>query len=354
MNNQKTESYNIEDMGLKELVDLKTKLSEMIHDRQLVEENTVVSREYRADTRLYMAQLSAVLKGIDLRYDEMTMVDSLGYEFGESILLREEAKLILDEETGKPIVNKLKTKVEVFDDHLLDGGIEYGSTFMLAGQSNAGKSEVVYMIMRGALEQKIKVHFHSYEIRKASFYRNFSKDVKNKFKLDLHDEEYSKLLSVDYLAMDIKQLEQMIRQRHVDGCEVFVLDSLTKVLVDGKYATGNDESLIVSDTLRKLAHGLGIIIIILGQKDKRSKIENANELFGSIMQEHIFDYILFIGYEDIDNIATDEREIVMTKNRGDETKEAVITAYDKENNKIVFKKSSVSIGRKSNWMDRLR
>ncbi len=361
MAQQKIEAPDITDMGLKELVVLKEDMSSMIHDRQLVEEHTIVERAYRADTRLYFAQLKTILNAIDKIYDEMNQIEQNGFEYGENINERERSKLIIDEETGKPVVNKLATGLDVFDDHLLNGGIEYGSTFMLAGQSNAGKSEVVYMIMRSALQQLKKVHFHSYEIGRLSFFKNFAQDedvAKNKFRLNLEDEQYRKLLSVDYLADNIESLEKMIRQRHADGCDIFVLDSLTKVTVNGKKATGNDESFELMDMLRRLAHGLGLIVIIIGQKDKYSKRENLNELFGGIMQEHVLDYILFIGYEDLDNIATEERQIIMTKNREDEIKDAVITVYDPIENKIVFKDKSNALSgghaKAQAWANRLR
>ncbi len=347
---------DVRDWSLKKLVTEKEIIADEISSRLSVEQTIGCDSGYRADTRWKQAQLTQVLKEIDARHDELHDVQANGFEYIENILDRETDKAVLGDD-GQIMVERFKTGIEPFDEHLINGGFAYGSLAAIAGESNSGKSDVVYMMIRSALQQELKIHLHSYELGYSSLFRNFGTTQKNKLSTDFNDPKYHKLLSIDQLAKESSDLKRMIHIRADDGCRVFILDSLTKITVNGRMVL-DKEVIDVVEMLRELAHTRGLIIILVGQKDKQSKINNDFEMYGSVMQMHIFDYMFFIGYEDIDNKITTEREIVMVKNRDGDTKKSIITKYDADTHSIFYLRDSDGLGggfeKESAWSARLK
>ncbi len=352
----KPTNKNIEDTSLKQLIEDKNKLGSIISDRLDIEQNIGCDTAYRANTRLRQADLTRLLTEISKRFDEKFEVDELGYEWCEDILERGEATAVKDED-GNIIIDKFKTNIIPLDEELLNGGFVYGSLVSLAGSTNAGKSDIAYMFIRSAIHQELKIHLHSYELGYSDLFRLFSHDQKNKLKADLKDAKYQKLFSIDQRAMEDKSLIRMIEERSMAGCRIFILDSLTKIRTKEGMAI-KDNVIGVTESLREIAKRKGLLIIIITQKDKQSKIDNRNELYGSIHQEHTFDYMLFIGYEDMDNQETSERAIVMTKNREDEAKKSIITNYDPINHTLFLKEGAETTQAKTNrvsqWADRIK
>lgn len=349
-------SIKINELSLFDLIEHKTTVADIVKERQSVERVIGGGKEYVADTKLYYVQLHQIIKAIDNKYDEEYNVATIGYEFIENILDRERDKSIIDDD-GKIFIEKFKTGIDAFDDHLTDGGFAYGSVVAISGETNSGKSDVVYMMIRSAIQNGLKVHLHSYELGYLSLFRNFDFSQKNKLNSDFTKNENKNLFSIDMLAKEMSDLKRMILLRKDDGCRIFVLDSLTKITVNNILVL--DKSVIdVSEMLRELAHAYGILIILIGQKDKNSKINNSFEMYGSVMQEHIFDYMFFIGYENSGNKVTSEREIVMIKNRDDDTKGAIITEYDPDTKIMKYLKDSNSLGaedeKAENWGKKIR
>lgn len=346
---------DITNWGLKELKEQKISVASIISDRLKVENILGCNHDYRAETRRYQAHLTQIIKAIDLRYDEITQVNRIGYEFFEDIIKREKDKLILDED-GVEIVEKFKTLIPPFDEILLDGGFNYSSFIAIGGESNSGKTDIAFMMIRGALKQGLKVHLHNYETGNAGLFNSLY--IKNKIKIDFDDGINKELFSVDQLAKELTELKQMINIRADDGCRIFILDSTTKVRINGVMATKPELIDDVFETLRELAHSRGLIIIGIGQKDKESKKTNDNELFGSVMQNHILDYLFFVNYENRENQITSKREIVMIKNRGQDIKKSIITDYDAANHSLVYKGSGKALGEKTNkaeeWASRIK
>ncbi len=345
----------LKNIPLKELTQEKHKLAANIAKRLTVEKTVGCDVEYRTETRRHQTTMMKLLNEIDDRFDELTKVRELGYEYGEDVIDRGEATAVRDED-GNIIIEKFSTGIEPIDDELLNGGFIYGSLVSLAGSTNAGKSDIAYMMIRSAVKQKQMIHLHSYELGYADLFRTFGSSQKNKLKVDLRDDEYRKLFSIDQKAMDSKLLIRMIEERAVDGCRIFILDSLTKIKTKEGSAT-KDNVIEVIESLRLIAKTEGLLIIIIAQKDKQSKIDNRNELFGSIHQEHTLDYMLFVGYEDMENIETSERIISMTKNREDETKKSIITDYDPVSHTIFLKRQVSTVEQTSekisNWANRI-
>ncbi len=348
----KPSNTDILNTSLKQLVEDKNSLASIVSDRLTVEAVVGCDRDYRANTKLIQADMSRILIEINKRFDEKFEVDELGYEYCEDIVERGEASVVRDDE-GNIIIDKFKTNIAPLDDNLLKGGFIYGSLVSLAGSTNSGKSDIAYMLLRSALQQEIKVHLHSYELGYSDLFRNFSYEQKNKLQVNLKDEKYQKLLSIDQRAMELVSLIRMIEERSMDGCRVFVLDSLTKIRT--KDGLANKENVIeVVEALREIAKRKTLLIIIIAQKDKQSKIDNRNELFGSVHQEHTFDYMLFISYEDMEEIETSERVITMTKNREDETKTTIITDYDPNTHSLFFKENKKSSNQKNKeWLKKI-
>lgn len=347
---------DITEWGLKQLKEQKQAVSDTIKNRLVYENVMQVDKKYRAETKKLQAHLLQILKGIDLRYDEMTQVNSIGYEYIEDIIVREKDKAVLDE-NGKEIVERFVTGVSPLDEQLLDGGFRYGKFAVLAGESNAGKSDIAYMIVSGALKQKEKVHFHSYELGRNSLYESFY--LKDKLKIDfLGTDEYHGLLSVDMVAQDIVDLKRMINIKADDGCRIFLLDSVTKIRVGNEKVGSNIAMTEIFQTLSGLAQSRGIFILGIGQKDKEAKINNSHELMGSVLQMHDVDYLFFVGYEDRENMVTSEREITMVKNRGEDVKRSIITDYDKDRHMIYYKREGGSLGQAHNksekWAGKIR
>jgi archaellum biogenesis ATPase FlaH len=322
---------NVEDMSLKELKEQKDIVASLISDRLTVEKFLGCDTDYRQETRAIQSYLTSIIKGIDARYDEITSVSSLGYEFMENINDREKDKLILNDD-GEMVIELFKTNVKPFDENLINGGFKYSSLIGIGGETNAGKSDIVYMIVDGALSQGLKVHFHNYELSKTDIFVNVH--MKKKIKIDFEDQINHNMLSVDNLASELTDLKRMINIRADDGCRIFVIDSFTKIKINGNLIKDNKEVDEAMETLRFLAHSRNLIIIFLGQKDKASKMSNENELIGSVQQGHIVDYLFFVNFEDRENRMTDEREIVMVKNRGQDTKKSIITGYDSATHSI--------------------
>ena len=102
----------------------------------------------------------------------------------------------------------------------------------------------------------------------------------------------------------------------------------------------------VMEELRILATERNLIIFIIGQKDKNSKVNNSNEMYGSVMQMHYLDYMFFVSYENLEDKMTSEREIVMVKNRGQDTKKSIITDFDLENHNLFYIRDGGSLGSK--------
>lgn len=330
----------VKDLSLQDLRIRKEDLAEIIQRRLDIEVHKSCTKEYREETRKYQNELRLTLKEIDNRYDEMTQIKKHKFEYYEDIIKRERDKLVLSDE-GIEMVEKFPTLVEAFDDHLLGGGFLYSTFTVVAGESNSGKTDVVYMFIRGAIKQGLKIHLHSYETAYAGLYNGLT--LKNKLRTDFEDSINQGIFSVDVYSKELSELKTMIKSRAIDGCRIFILDSLTKIRIKGQMATEKNLIDEVYETLRDLAHTLGLIIIGIGQKDKESKIENRNELYGSVMQNHIIDYLFFINYESRDDLMTSKREIVMTKNRGQEMKKSIITDYDKENHTIYFLRDGSAI-----------
>lgn len=331
---------NDKDLSLQDLRIKKDNLAEVIQRRLDIETYKSCTKEYREETRRYQSALRSVLKEIDNRYDEITQVNKLKYEYYEDIIKRERDKLVLSDD-GIEMVEKFPTLVAPFDTELLGGGFLYSTFTVVAGESNSGKTDIVYMFIRGAIKQGLKIHLHSYETAYAGLYNGLT--LKNKLRTDFDDSINQGIFSVDVYSKELKELVRMINIRATDGCRIFILDSLTKIRVNGQMATEKNLIDEVFETLRDLAHTKGLIIIGIGQKDKESKIENRNELYGSVMQNHIIDYLFFINYESREDLMTSRREIVMTKNRGQEMKKSIITDYDKENHTLFFVKDGNSI-----------
>lgn len=334
--------------GLKQLKEQKIAVASIISDRFKVENTLGCDHEYRAETRKYQAHLTQIIKAIDIRYDEITQVNRIGYEFFEDIIQREKDKLIVDED-GVEVVEKFKTLVPPFDDVLLDGGFNYSSFIVIGGESNSGKSDIVFMMIRGALKQGLKVHLHNYETGNAGLFNSLY--MKDKLKIDFDNAINKGLFSVDQLAKELTELKQMINIRADEGCRIFVLDSTTKIRINGAMATKPELIDDVFETLRELAHSRGLIIIGIGQKDKESKKTNDNELFGSVMQNHILDYLFFINYENREVQVTTQREIVMIKNRGQDVKKSIVTDYDAENHSLFYVRSGSALGEQKNKID---
>lgn len=347
---------DVQEWGLRELKNRKNDMTISIQQRLNVENAIICEPDYRAETRRQQAHLAQILKAIDLRYDEMTNVNNLGYEFFEDIVARERDKMVLNED-GVEVIEKFKTLVQPFDEHLLSGGFNYSSFAVIAGESNAGKSDILFMIIRGAIQQNLKIHLHSFEIESAGLFGIY---VKDKLKSDFEgDDRIKKTFSVDTRAKELSDLKLMINMRADDGCRIFILDSTTKVRIKGAMALKPELIDEVYETLRELAHSRNLLIIGVGQKDKESKKTNDNELFGSVMQNHILDYLFFINYENRDNQVTTEREIVMIKNRGQDTKKSIITDYNKDSHSIEYIRNGGAISGSSDskadsWAARIR
>lgn len=338
---------DITQKSLFELIELKTKVAETIGERLTVENELGCTVEYRKETKLYQAHLNQILRGIDIRYDEKFVSESnVGSQFIENIFSRERDKLVTDDD-GKTIVDTFKTLIPAFDDCLLKDedfnitGLHYGTLVAIAGETNAGKSDIVYMIIAGALRQKIKIHLHSYELSYSKLAFNLDsmdKVHKNKLRLNIFDDvEYHGIFSVDILASEAEDLFRLIKIQVELGTKIFILDSGTKVKVNGRLVA-MDEMDSILEELKVLAQKNDLIIIVIGQKDKASKIENRNEILGSVLQGHTYDYMFFVNFIDIFDKETTNRKIEMTKARGQDVKRSVITEYDSENNTLIVNK----------------
>ena len=329
---------NLKDMELHELIKLKEGLEVEIIDRtRVVNSGIEVEHGYIGKIREFQAKKKAVLAQIDKIFDELNEGVKDGYQFAEDIFAREKAKLSLDDD-GRPIMDTVSTNIDAFDDHLFkksNGGIPIGSYFGIVGESNSGKSDIVYMMMRGFLENGEKIHFHSYELGESSIYRTLSSDHKNKLRGIAEQENMKKMLSVDTQGYEIDDLIRIIKIRAMDGVRIFIIDSLTKITINGSLG----EVEIISDALLKLTHELNILTVVVGQKSK-SDIENdIYQIYGSIQVQHHFDILLFIELENkFDRLAT-RRMLWLEKNREDK-KDGVITDYNEDEFKINYVEDS--------------
>jgi len=353
---------DITEKSLFELIELKTDIADSISERLNVENTVGCNTAYRKETKRYQAHLNQILKGIDIRYDEKYVAESNGgAQFIEHIFSRERDKLVMDDD-GNTIIDTFKTMIPVFDNYLLEDkdfnitGLHYGTLVSIAGETNSGKSDIVYMMIAGAIRQKIKVHLHSYELSYSKLAFNLDsldKVHKNKLRINIFENpEYQELFSVDTLSSEADDLLRLIRIQAELGTKIFVLDSGTKVKVGGRLVA-MDEMDSVLEELKIVAQQNDLIIIVIGQKDKASKIENRNEILGSILQSHTYDYMFFVNFINMYDKKTTQRKIEMTKARGQDVKRSVITDYNAEQNTLEMSDDQKQNRKVGGYIDKL-
>jgi archaellum biogenesis ATPase FlaH len=325
-------------MELSELIIFKDELiADIVQMSDVIKSGIKTPKDYISRFRDLQAQKNAVLKAIDNIFDELNDGVKDGWEFIEDIFERERAKLDIDDD-GFPIIETVFTNIKPFDEYLFkeSKGIPFGTYMAVIGESNIGKSDIIYMMIRGFLENNEKLHFHSFEVGTSRLYRSLSKEHGNKLKgiVESNDSK-KKMFSVDTKSSEWDDLERMINIRYLDGCRIFIIDSLTKVTINKEL--GNYET--ISDRLLKLAHNLNVIIIIIGQRSKYDNDNNNYVIFGSVMVQHHLDTAIFIDFENPKNRATSERMIWMEKHR-DYRKKGMITSYISDEHSLSFVRES--------------
>jgi archaellum biogenesis ATPase FlaH len=329
---------NLKEMELSDLIEFKDVLiNDILIMSSVIQSGVKTPKDYIAKFRDLQAQKNAVLKAIDNIFDELNDGVKDGWEFIEDIFARERAKLDIDID-GNPIIETVLTNITAFDEYLLkeSNGIPFGTYMAVIGESNIGKSDVIYMMIRGFLENNEKLHFHSFEVGTSRLYKSLSQDHSNKLRgLIENNDSKKKMFSVDTKSSEWADLERMINVRYLDGCRIFIIDSLTKVTIGrqlGDYET-------VSDRLLKMAHNLNIILIIIGQRSKYDNDNNNYVIFGSVMVQHHLDTAIFMDFENPKNRGTTERLIWMEKHR-DYKKKGMITKYEEINHNLDFVRES--------------
>lgn len=317
---------NLKEMELHELVKLKDELDEEIVIRsRVVKSGVEVAHGYLGKLKEFQAKKRAVILAIDKIYDEINEGIKDGYQFMEDIWKRERDKLSVDDE-GNPILEVAQTGIEPIDDYLFlntNNGIPFGNYMGVVGESNSGKSDIIYMMIRGFINNKHKVHLHSYELGEYALYKTLSSDQHNKLKNVLDSEKNHKMLSVDTSSYELEDLIRVMRIRALDGCRIFILDSLPKVTIDGSKA----DIEIVSEEIRRATHENSLLTIVIGQKSKYDIENDIYQIYGSIQVQHHFDIMLFIELENKYDREATRRILWLEKNR-EEKKKGVISDYD--------------------------
>lgn len=319
----------LNEMELNELITLKEELEVEILDRtRVIKSGVQVEHGYLGKLKEYQAKKRAVVKAIDNIFDELNDGVKDGYQFIEDVFARERAKASVDDD-GNPILEVAQTNIEPIDDHLFansNNGIPFGNYMAIVGESNSGKSDVVYMMIRGFINNKHKVHLHSYELGEYALYKTLSSDHKNKLRGVADDESNKKMLSVDTYSYELDDLLRVMQIRAMEGCRIFILDSISKVTINGE----NQKIEEVSEALRRVTHENGLITIVIGQKSKYDIENDVYQIYGSIQAQHHFDIMLFIELENKYDREASRRLLWLEKNR-EEKKMGVITDYDHEN-----------------------
>ena len=339
---------NLQEMELHELVELKNGLDEEIIARTIVVKSGIkVEHGYLGKLKEYQAKKRAVLNAIDEIYNSMNDGIKDGYQFMEDIWKRERDKMSVDDD-GNPILEVAQTGVEPIDDYLFansNNGIPFGNYMGIIGESNSGKSDIMYMMVKGFIANKHKVHLHSYELGEYALYKTLSSDQHNKLKNVLDDEDNHKMLSVDTQSYELDDLIRVMRLRALDGCRIFILDSLPKVTIKGEKA----DIEIVSEEIRRATHDNSLLTVVVGQKSKYDIENDTYQIYGSIQVQHHFDIMLFIELENRYDREATRRILWLEKNR-EEKKRGVVSDYDIKLHQLIYVEDSD--GNKSHDMHR--
>ncbi len=325
----------LDELELYELVALKQELEEEIKVRtNVIKSGIQVEHGYQGKLREFLAKREAVVKSIDLIFDEIHDGITDGYSFAEDLFEREGAKASVDDD-GNPMIEVAKTHIDPFDNHLFKAsnhGIPFGSYMGIVGESNSGKSDIVYMMISGFLNSEYKVHLHSYELGHNALWRTLSSTQRNKLRGAVDGESRRKMLSIDTQSYELEDLLRVMNLRILDGCRIFILDSLTQVMINGE----NNRVEEVSNALRRMAHSdANLIIVVIGQKSKHDIENDIYLIYGSVQVQHHFDILLFVELQNRYDREASQRILWLEKNR-EEKKRGVISGYDDDLFSLTF------------------
>jgi len=332
---------NLQELELHELVTYKDNLDEEIVIRtRVVKSGIEVEHGYLGKLKEYQAKKRAVINAIDEIYNGLNEGIKDGYQFMEDVWKRERDKMSIDDD-GNPILEVAHTGISPIDDHLFlnsNSGIPFGNYMGVIGESNSGKSDIVYMMIKGFINDKHKVHLHSYELGEYALYKTLSSDQHNKLRNVLDIQTNHKMLSVDTQSYELSDLIRIMRLRALDGCRIFILDSLPKVTINGDKA----DIEIVSEEIRRATHDNSLLTVVVGQKSKYDIENDIYQIYGSIQVQHHFDIMLFIELENKHDREATRRILWLEKNR-EEKKMGVISDYDMELHELKYIEASSGI-----------
>jgi replicative DNA helicase len=218
-----------------------------------------------------------------------------------------------------PVIETIPTGIKAIDDNL--GGIVKGAFIQLAAASGAGKTTLMVKILSSLAKHEKVVHF-DFEMGQVKMHRMLS----NYLKTDTQKKNYK----IDFTHNTLDALVDKIMIAKEMGVEIFVIDSMMKIITDDK--NRYDAERRISEKLSEITARHNKTIVLINQLSKEALKEGRGGLKGNIEQEYNSDIILLLQKralpkekpEDIQRFDETKRKLVCSKNRFGDVFEAII------------------------------